>query len=213
MTLSDGGRVLAERAWTDSRLQRSRSFHFLEELLAVLPDGIRSVDILAVGIGPGAYTGLRTALVMAQSLAMPWSKRVYSIPSTEIMAFELFEKNNVNRVCLFGDARRGQVWTRLYRRDSTFGAVPEDKSWRLASYAEAGPPALDAMAATSEPERLAATIGRWRAAGASLHKEPVYATASALARLTELRLAMSVPSAPLAPIYLHGAVAAVPRPG
>lgn len=213
MALADGDRILAEQAWTDSRLQRSRSFNFLKELLAVLPDGIRSVDVLAVGAGPGAYTGLRSALVMAQSLAMPWNKRVYSIPSTEIAAFELLEKSSRNRAFLFGDARRGQVWIRLYSRHSTLGVIPEDPSWSLASYAEVEPPPLDAVAATSEPERLAATMGRWRAAAPALHVETAYATASGLARLTALRLAKNIPSAPLLPIYLHGAVASEPMAG
>lgn len=67
---------------------------------------------VAVGIGPGLFTGLRvgvtTAKVMAQSLGVP----VVGMPSLDLVAFPLRHANRLIAAVL--DARRKEVFYALY---------------------------------------------------------------------------------------------------
>lgn len=65
---------------------------------------------LAVGTGPGSYTGLRSALAFARGLALPGRRPVVGLPSPASSAAARFaEDAAVSRVVGLIDARRGQV--------------------------------------------------------------------------------------------------------
>lgn len=77
--------------------------------------GVAAGDLaaIAVGVGPGLFTGLRvgvtTAKVMAQALEIP----VVPVPSLDLVAYPVrFSDRLVAAVC---DARRGEVYYALYR--------------------------------------------------------------------------------------------------
>lgn len=68
---------------------------------------------IAVGVGPGLFTGLRvgvtTAKVMAQALEIP----VVPVPSLDLVAYPVrFTPRLIAAVC---DARRGEVFYSVYR--------------------------------------------------------------------------------------------------
>lgn len=68
---------------------------------------------IAVGIGPGLFTGLRvgvtTAKIMAQALEIP----VVPVPSLDLVAYPVrFTPRLIAAVC---DARRGEVFYSVYR--------------------------------------------------------------------------------------------------
>jgi len=97
--------------------------------------GVSATDLaaVAVGIGPGLFTGLRvgitTAKVMAQALSIP----VVPVPSLDLVAYPVrFTDGVVAAVC---DARRGEVYYALYR--SVPGGVQ-----RLDDYAVGDPGTL-----------------------------------------------------------------------
>lgn len=210
LALLRGSAVLREHAWTDSRAARQQAFDNIAGVLDCLPGGIESVGLLVVGLGPGAYTGLRTALVSMRVLALPDNRPVYGIPSPEVLAWELLETSAAPCVCVVGDARRGQIWCRSYVRDALLGVRPVEPEWNFGAIEELVPPPPGTLAATADLPRLAPLFNRWRETGVLLHQEPACATATALARLALLRAGGGVPSAPLAPIYLHGPVAPTP---
>ncbi len=70
------------------------------------------VSAIAVGIGPGLFTGLRvgvtTAMVMAQALRLP----VVGVPSLDLVAFPLRHAGRDIAVAI--DARRGEVFHARY---------------------------------------------------------------------------------------------------
>jgi tRNA threonylcarbamoyladenosine biosynthesis protein TsaB len=68
---------------------------------------------VAVGTGPGLFTGLRVGVATAKALAQAWSLPMVAVPSLDLIAFA---HRHVHRaICPVIDARRGEVFTALYR--------------------------------------------------------------------------------------------------
>jgi tRNA threonylcarbamoyladenosine biosynthesis protein TsaB len=68
---------------------------------------------VAVGTGPGLFTGLRVGVSTAKALAQAWGLPMVAVPSLDLVAFA---HRHVHRaICPVIDARRGEVFTALYR--------------------------------------------------------------------------------------------------
>lgn len=81
------------------------------------------LDGVAVGIGPGGFTGLRVGVVSARGIAESLDVPLYPIPSlaayAATMAFDA--PDEIVRVLL--DARRGESFTQRWRWSSEFGEL------------------------------------------------------------------------------------------
>ena len=80
------------------------------------------LDLLAVGRGPGSFTGLRTGLALAKGLAMGSGRPLIGISTLETLAASMLdgrEDENLLAAPLI-DARHREVYAALYR------AVPGD---------------------------------------------------------------------------------------
>lgn len=90
---------------------------------------LRHVSAIAVGIGPGMFTGLRvgvtTAKVLAQSLRIP----VIPLPSLDLLAYPLRHFHGLVVPAL--DARRHEVYYAIYR--PVPGGVQRDSGYELGS--------------------------------------------------------------------------------
>lgn len=73
----------------------------------------RSIDRLAVGIGPGTFTGLRIAIAYAKSLAAAWQR-----PLVPISSFDLLEFGQVFSAVFTVVAGRPGVISARYRNGS-----------------------------------------------------------------------------------------------
>ncbi|HEY8058238.1 MAG TPA: tRNA (adenosine(37)-N6)-threonylcarbamoyltransferase complex dimerization subunit type 1 TsaB, partial [Acidimicrobiales bacterium] len=79
----DTGGLLAQSSWTAPRGQGGE---LLPRLLALLNDrhaSLTDISAVAVGIGPGSFTGLRVALSLAKGLAMGLERPIVGVPSLE----------------------------------------------------------------------------------------------------------------------------------
>jgi len=79
--LVDDGEVLAERS--------SRAVTLLEDVDALLRQGgahARDLDALAVGIGPGSFTGVRIGLATARGLALALDLRGTGVSTLDALA-------------------------------------------------------------------------------------------------------------------------------
>ena len=70
-------------------------------------------DLIAVGTGPGSYTGLRVGASLALGLARAWNARVIGVPSLEAIAV-----TREGRVTVSMDARRGNIYSASYQVQS-----------------------------------------------------------------------------------------------
>jgi len=89
----------------------------VEELLASVRVGISDLSAIAVGIGPGSFTGLRIALSYAKGVAFAAGCKIVGVPTLDAMAVAVINSPSatpVAQLCPILDARRGQLYGALY---------------------------------------------------------------------------------------------------
>lgn len=129
----NGQEVLGE---VQSLAERNHSVHVvkhMKQLLASCGVTEKSLAAIAVGKGPGSYTGMRIAVSAAKTLAWAWNKPLVGVSSLEAIAYGAFRTGNGAEtpkeaageqwVLPLMDARRGQVYS------ASFGAAA-DGGWR-----------------------------------------------------------------------------------
>ena len=67
----------------------------------------RELDAIAIGIGPGSFTGLRVSLAFAKGMARGLSIPIWPVSSLRIVAANV--QHDVERIGVITHARRGQV--------------------------------------------------------------------------------------------------------
>ncbi|MGC1677464.1 MAG: tRNA (adenosine(37)-N6)-threonylcarbamoyltransferase complex dimerization subunit type 1 TsaB [Candidatus Binataceae bacterium] len=90
----------------------------VDELLAA--SGIKPADLgaVAVGIGPGSFTGLRIGVSYAKGIVFAARCAIAGVPSLDAIALAALEDPGARpgmTVCPILDARKGEVYTALYR--------------------------------------------------------------------------------------------------
>jgi tRNA threonylcarbamoyladenosine biosynthesis protein TsaB len=73
-----------------------------------------SLSGVAVGLGPGLYTGMRVGVATAKTLAQALQIPIIGIPSLDLLAFEVRYSSKLICACI--DARRGEVFSAFYRQ-------------------------------------------------------------------------------------------------
>ncbi|MBI2439770.1 MAG: tRNA (adenosine(37)-N6)-threonylcarbamoyltransferase complex dimerization subunit type 1 TsaB [Lentisphaerae bacterium] len=222
-------RLVAARRWQETRALPQQFFPSLQAMLRETGLEISAIELYVVGVGPGYYSSLRTALAAVRAMALPGKTAVYGITSAEALAWQVAQAEHVTRVRIVGDARREQWWTRLFLRQADFMSPTGD--WELVD-----PPATLARSdclpavpsaqpmqagglrpgafqvgeaeavATPDWTRLGARLPALVQSAVRLITGALIPEAETLGRLALARLAQGIASEPLAPIYLHPAV-------
>src|SRR5262245_61385568 len=84
----------------------------LQKLLRAARTDLHKLDLIAVGLGPGSFTGLRVGVTAAKILAFSTRAKVIGVSSLEGAAREL-ARDGV--VAVTRDARKSQVYAAVYR--------------------------------------------------------------------------------------------------
>jgi tRNA threonylcarbamoyladenosine biosynthesis protein TsaB len=116
LALVDGDRVIAERPGDPSRTHAER---LPQDVLTLLADHgwqSRTVDLFAIASGPGSFTGLRVGIATLQGLAFVHGRRLAAVSALEALAQSAGRDLTAGAaVGVWTDARRGDVFTALYR--------------------------------------------------------------------------------------------------
>ena len=114
------------------------SAHLIDAVLALLEQAnvsLPSLQAIAFGQGPGAFTGLRTACSVSQGLALGLNIRL--VPLDTLLCIAQSAAPTHHRVMSVLDARMGQVYSAAYERTSAGWSIvckpllsrPDELSW------------------------------------------------------------------------------------
>jgi tRNA threonylcarbamoyl adenosine modification protein YeaZ len=208
VALHDGTRALAEHTTLDARRHTE---HVAPGITAVLAEAGRrpqDVEAVAVGVGPGPFTGLRVGMVTAAVFAHARGIPVHGVCSLDALAHEAARAGAVSgEFVVATDARRKEVyWARYAAVPGTAGSG--SRAVRLTD------PAVDYPAAVGERLAGAPVVGR----GPMLYPTDLGTTAGPLdvsaAALAEVALAELAEGRelPVEPLYLRRPDAAPSHP-
>lgn len=85
----------------------------IDEICQRTKTPVESVDLIAVSAGPGSFTGLRIGSATGKGIGLALDKPVVSVPTLDAMAMNFIGTDRL--ICPMMDARRGNVYTGIYR--------------------------------------------------------------------------------------------------
>ena len=185
VALHDGDQVIAAESAVDARRQGELLVPFIDRALRSAGAGRGDLTAIAVGTGPGPYTGLRAGLVTARVLGSALQLRVDGLCTLDIMAAEVTSPGGEFLVAT--DARRKELY---WARYSAAGQRLSGPQVCAAVDLEVGLP-VAGEGPLKYPELGAKPIG------------PRYPDAACLAALAAKRIAAGTPAAPAQPLYLR----------
>ncbi|MBA2538785.1 MAG: tRNA (adenosine(37)-N6)-threonylcarbamoyltransferase complex dimerization subunit type 1 TsaB [Deltaproteobacteria bacterium] len=80
-----------------------------------------SLDAVAIGAGPGSFTGLRIGMATAKGIAFAAGKPLWAVSSLAALAFDAVGNMPARSVVAVLDARRGEVFAGCYRDGTLVG--------------------------------------------------------------------------------------------
>ena len=113
--LRDGQMIIRETTGVQTHSQSI--LPMVQSLLAEAGIGLAQCDGLAFGVGPGSFTGVRTACGIVQGLAFGADLPVLPVVTLEAMAQACRDLNGTGEVLAILDARMGEVYWAQYRFD------------------------------------------------------------------------------------------------
>ena len=198
VAVTNGGRVVG--AWRREARQGHAAFLMpgVLEAMGAAGQDFDGLDLIAAGVGPGSFTGLRLGLAAARGIALARGIPLAVATSLEALAQGVAEEAAGCAAAALVDSRRGDVFFQLFASDG----VPE------------GAPALVApndvaSRLPAEPLVLAGDgVPLVQAAGLRGLANPVWrpgpADAAAVARVAARRHAGALPPLLPRPLYLRG---------
>ncbi len=109
------GDAVLERFEIAPRRHAELVLPWAEALLAEAGIARSQLDAIAVGIGPGAFTGVRLAVAMGQGLALALERPLIGISSLQILAAGAHGAQPGDGVFACIDARMGEVYAAAFR--------------------------------------------------------------------------------------------------
>jgi tRNA threonylcarbamoyl adenosine modification protein YeaZ len=169
--------------------QRRGAFAAIDEVLREAGLELEQVGCVAVGLGPGSYNGIRSAIAIAQGWELARGTRLCGVSSAEAIAHETHVANCFGNVNVVIDAQRGEFYLGRYTIDAR--GFTERERLRIAT--------MDEVKALSQSREIIVgpEVDRWFPTA-----RPLWPHAAGLVALTARR-SDSTPGEKLEPIYLR----------
>ncbi len=166
----------------------TKAMGMIEEVLRQAQTEREQIELLAVGLGPGSYTGIRAAISVAQGWQLGREVKVMGISSVEVVASQARENGLRGKCVVIVDAQRNELYLAEYDLNDSMSR--QRTPLRLAT--------LDQAQALAETKTvIGPEVNRWFA-----RARVVFPSAAMLAKLARNRTDF-VPGEQLEPIYLR----------
>ena len=194
----EGRTALATASHTTPNAHGEKILPLIEQALAEVGWGSGTIDRVAVGVGPGSFTGVRVGIALAQGIAQGLDVPVIGVCSLEAMALSVPPAEPGTRWSLL-DARRDEVFAAAYDAEGRERCAPRLVPRREVRALVSSPPTNVVVGAVAAELDLDAPMYR----SASTDWPDAVSTA-AIATNRE-------PGAPVQPIYVRAADAVKPN--
>ncbi len=112
VALCDENKILGEFTVAGDRAHSQIIMPMLDELMKKCSLDIKDIDVFAVALGPGSFTGLRIGIAAVKTLAMTLGKNIIGVSSLDTVAVNFPVKDVY--ICPVFDARRTDVYNAIY---------------------------------------------------------------------------------------------------
>jgi tRNA threonylcarbamoyladenosine biosynthesis protein TsaB len=94
-------------------------FNAATKLLSANQLGAKDLGLLAVGLGPGSFTGIRVGIAAAKGLALPGALPIKGVSSFDALALTALPQmpRDCPQMCVLCDARREEIYYAMYDRE------------------------------------------------------------------------------------------------
>jgi tRNA threonylcarbamoyladenosine biosynthesis protein TsaB len=107
--LARDGRVLAEALETGG-YRVTNAFRLIDQVLKTAGLSREEIEAIAVGLGPGSYTGIRAAIAVAQGWQLARGVKLLGISSVACLAEQALAQNLSGRFNVVIDAQRNEFY-------------------------------------------------------------------------------------------------------
>ena len=111
--LFQDGALVEERAADAGKKHAETVLPLIDELLEQNDVTIGDIDLFAVDIGPGSFTGVRIGVSLINALAFATGKSI--IPVNALLTLATASSESSRPVCTIIDARNGNAYAALYQ--------------------------------------------------------------------------------------------------
>jgi tRNA threonylcarbamoyl adenosine modification protein YeaZ len=109
VALARDGMVLAAAVETGG-YRVTNAFGLTEKVLAQAKISREEIEVVAVGLGPGSYTGIRAAIAVAQGWQLARGVKLLGVSSADSLAAQAQAAKIFGRVNVVIDAQRGEFY-------------------------------------------------------------------------------------------------------
>jgi tRNA threonylcarbamoyladenosine biosynthesis protein TsaB len=117
IAVCDGNTVVGKKTYGKNFSHGREIVSSLESIFNEIKWEPNDIDLIAVSIGPGSYTGLRIGVTCAKTLAYGLGKPVIDVPTLDVLV-ENVKDNNAKTICPVIDAKRKSVYACIYDRSN-----------------------------------------------------------------------------------------------
>ena len=117
VAITTDGILNAEYTINHKKTHSQTLLPMIAEIVKMIEIDMDSIDAVAITGGPGSYTGLRIGSATAKGIGLALNKPIINVPTMDALAYNLYSSQYV--ICPIMDARRGQVYTGIYKFEET----------------------------------------------------------------------------------------------
>jgi len=117
VAVCDGNTVVGRQTFGKASNHGKEIVSSLEAVFNEVKWKPEDIDLIAVSIGPGSYTGLRIGVTCAKTLAYGLGKPVIDVPTLDVLTRNI--KDDVKHICPVIDAKRKRVYACIYDRNNS----------------------------------------------------------------------------------------------